>query len=182
MKIRRLSWLALLLVISFPLAAEVIQVGENGFTVFHSVEIQAQPSVVYQTMTGSISEWWNGEHSWSGDAANLYMKTEIGGCFCERLPNDGRVEHLRIIYLAPGEEIRFEGALGPLQQMAVNGRMSWKIEADGTGSKVSFTYHVNGFMEGGFAALAPAVDTVIGEQLTRLARRQAGESLVTAPD
>jgi hypothetical protein len=165
-----------LLSFSLSAAAEVIDSGENGFSVSHSIEIPAQPSMVYQTMTVAIDEWWNGDHSWSGDAANLYLKPEIGGCFCERLPNGGRVEHLRIIYLSPGQEIRFDGALGPLQKMAVNGRMLWKIEAIDCGSKVSFTYHVNGFLEGGFVALAPAVDAVIGEQLSRLANRQAGKS------
>lgn len=75
----------------------------------------------------------------------------------------------------PGS-ICFEGALGPLQQMAVNGRMLWTIEATDIGSKVSFTYHINGFVEGGFESLAPAVDGVIGAQLTRLANRQAGKS------
>jgi hypothetical protein len=157
-----------------PAAAEVIQSGENGFTVSHSIEIPAEPFVIYRTMTSSIDEWWSGDHSWSGDAANLYMKSEIGGCFCERLKNGGQVEHLRIIYLSPGAEIRFDGALGPLQKMALNGRMLWKIEATEAGSRVSFTYHVSGFVKDGFDGLSQAVDGVIGEQLTRLADRQAG--------
>ncbi len=165
--------LVLSLTVSLPAAAEIIQSDGNGFTVSHSIEINAEPVVVYTTMTRHIDQWWNGDHSWSGDASNLYMKTEIGGCFCERLPNGGRVEHLRIIYLSPGQEIRFDGVLGPLQQMAVQGRMIWKIVAVDEGSKVSFTYHVHGFNEGGFAALAVAVDGVIGEQLTRLGEYQA---------
>jgi hypothetical protein len=84
------------------------------------------------------------------------------------LPDGGGVEHLRIIYLAPGKQIRFDGALGPLQGMAVNGRMLWQIEEAESGSTITFTYHVTGIMEGGFEGLAPAVDGVIGEQLTRL--------------
>ncbi len=163
--------LALLLIVSLPVTAEVIESGENGFTVSHSLEINAEPFVVYRTMTSHIDQWWNGDHSWSGDASNLYMKIEMGGCFCERLPNGGRVEHLRIIYLSPGQEIRFDGALGPLQQMAVQGRMIWKIDAVENGSKVSFTYHVHGFSESGFEGLAPAVGGVIGEQLSRLGAR-----------
>jgi len=118
-----------------------------------------------------VDQWWNGDHSWTGNAANLYMKLERGGCFCERLPENGRVEHLRIIYLEPGKEIRFDGALGPLQTMAVNGRMIWKIEPREEGSRVSFTYKVFGHPEGGLAGIAPAVDGVIGEQITRLGER-----------
>jgi len=167
----RLIWIAVLALPAFPLKAEVTSVSEYAFTVRHVITIEAEPFVVYRTMTSHINEWWNGEHSWSGDAANLYMKIERGGCFCERLPNNGRVEHLRIIFLAPGEEIRFDGALGPLQTLAVNGRMIWKIEAMETGSKVSFTYMVFGHPEGGLTGIAPAVDGVIGEQLNRLGER-----------
>lgn len=159
--------------ISGPAAAEVIQSGDQGFSVSHSINTAAGPFVAYRTMTSHIDQWWNGAHSWSNDAANLYMDIELGGCFCERLPTGGRVEHLRIIYLSPGNEIRFDGALGPLQQMAVQGRMIWKIEAAAEGSTISFTYHVHGFLADGFSGLAPAVDGVIGEQLTRLGERLA---------
>ena len=168
---RQVLVFALALSSTWPLAAEVTQSGEHGFTVRHSLATKAQPYVVYRTMTAHIDQWWNPEHSYSGEAANLYMKTERGGCFCERLPNGGYVEHLRIIYLAPGSEVRFDGALGPLQSMAAQGRMTWKIDATESGSQVSFTYHVFGHPEGGLAEIAPAVDGVIGEQLQRLGER-----------
>ena len=169
-------FLVVLLSISLPVAAEVLQSGENGFSVSHSKTISAVPSEVYETMTRHIDQWWDGDHSWSRNAANLYLTPEINGCFCEKLPGEGHVEHLRIIYLSPAQEIRFDGELGPLQTMAVQGRMIWKIKASDDGSEVSFTYHVHGFTEGGFSGLAPAVDDVIGEQLSRLADHQATKS------
>ena len=85
----------------------------------------------------------------------------------------GGVEHLRIIYIKPGEEIRFDGSLGPLMDMPVQGRMAWKIspaEEGASGSTIRFTYLVHGHMEGGFTGLAPVVDSVIGEQIQGLAR------------
>jgi len=151
--------------------AELTYQDDFGFTVEHAIETDAAPFVVYRTVTSHVDQWWNGDHSWTGNAANLYMKLERGGCFCERLPENGRVEHLRIIYLEPGKEIRFDGALGPLQTMAVNGRMIWKIEPREEGSRVSFTYKVFGHPEGGLAGIALAVDGVIGEQITRLGER-----------
>jgi hypothetical protein len=163
--------LALCLLAAGQLSAELTRSGEQAFTVEHGITTTAAPYVAWRTLTAHIDQWWNPAHSWSGDAANLYMKTERGGCFCERLPGDGHVEHLRIIYLAPGAEIRFSGALGPLQTMAVDGRMLWKIEAVEGGSQVTFTYHVFGHPEGGLAGIAPAVDGVIGEQLQRLGER-----------
>lgn len=167
----RLFVLTLIALTTSPLAADVTMSSEQGFTVRHTLMTPADPFLVYRTMTAHIDQWWNPEHSWSGKAANLYVEAERGGCFCERLPNGGHVEHLRIIYLAPGEEIRFDGALGPLQAMAVTGRMLWKIEAAGDGSKISFTYHVFGHPEGGLSGIAAAVDGVVGEQLQRLGDR-----------
>jgi len=167
----RLVCIPLVALLTSPLQAEVTSVGDFSFTVSHEISIEADPFVIYRTMTAHIDQWWNPDHSWSGDASNLYMKIERGGCFCERLPKNGRVEHLRIIFIAPGEEIRFNGALGPLQTMPVDGRMIWKIDATETGSTVRFTYMVYGHPEGGLAGIAPAVDAVIGEQLTRLGER-----------
>ena len=158
---------------SFSASAELTHSEANSFSVSHTITTQAEPFVVYRTLTAHIDQWWNEAHSWSGDAANLYMDVEQGGCFCERLPEGGRVEHLRIIYFAPGSELRFEGALGPLQQMPVQGRMIWTIEPRDSGSTVTFTYHVFGHAEGGLTGIAPAVDGVIGEQLSNLGERLA---------
>lgn len=161
----------LLTLLCSSLGAEVSNLGENGFTIRHSLKTAAEPFVVYRTMTAHIDQWWSAEHSWSGDAANLYMKVARGGCFCEQLPGNGQAEHLRLIYFSPGNELRFDGALGPLQAMAVQGRMIWKIEADEEGSIVSFTYHVFGHPQGGLSGIAGAVDGVIGEQLQSLGKR-----------
>jgi uncharacterized protein YndB with AHSA1/START domain len=152
-------------------AGEIAAADDHHFTVSHSVTTPAEPYVVYRTMTAHIDQWWSGDHSWSGDAANLYMAVEQGGCFCEKLPDGGRVEHLRLIYFSPGTELRFDGALGPLQTMAVQGRMTWRIEPAEAGSTVRFTYRVFGHAEGGLSGMAPSVDRVIGEQLSSLADR-----------
>ncbi len=153
-----------------PMAfAEVTSVGAGGFVVTHSMETPAGTGEVYAAIVEKISKWWDGDHSWSGDATNLYFDARLGGCFCERLPNGGGVEHLRIIYLAPESEIRMQGALGPLQQMGLHGSMIWQMTASDQGSKIIFQYTVSGFLQdGGFEGLAPAVDGVIGSQLQGL--------------
>jgi hypothetical protein len=165
---------ALLTGVAAPLAAELRDAGEHGFTAEHRIEVTATPAEAWRVMTGHIDQWWDPAHSWSGEAANLYLQPAHGGCFCEKLPDGGFVEHLRIVYLAPGREIRFDGALGPLQTMAASGRMNWKISGreDG-GSTIGFSYHVYGHPPGGLAGIAPAVDGVIGEQLQRLGARLA---------
>jgi hypothetical protein len=40
-----------------PLAAEVLESGEYGFTVRHSLETAAEPFVVYRTMAAHIDQW-----------------------------------------------------------------------------------------------------------------------------
>lgn len=163
----RVLALTALCTLPFSLAAEVKAVTDNGFTVQHKIVVEAGPSSVFGAMK-SIGQWWNPDHSWTGEAANLYMEAGLGGCFCERFPDGGGVEHLRIVYFAPAKQIRFNGALGPLLGLPTDGRMVWSIEEGEDGTGITFTYHVTGFVEGGFEGLAPAVDGVIGEQLTRL--------------
>src|SRR5688572_20181922 len=82
--------------------AEVTQAGDSGFSVSQALDTTASVDEAWAAMTQRVSEWWHPDHSWSGDAANFYIRAELGGCFCERLPGvdgkpDGGVEHLRII-------------------------------------------------------------------------------------
>lgn len=170
------AWL-LIALCSLPLtlSAEVETIADGGFTVQHRIVVEADPGKVFGAFK-SIGQWWNPDHSWTGEVANLYLEAGLGGCFCERLPDGGGVEHLRIVYYAPGKQIRFNGALGPLLGLPAHGRMVWNIEEGEQGTEITFTYHVIGFMEGGFEGLAPAVDGVIGEQLTRLG------AFLSAPD
>ncbi len=169
-------WVEMVLLLTLCLStaqAEVTQSGDSSMTVSHMVTTKATAEQAWAAMTQRIADWWHPDHSWSGDAGNFYIKAELGGCFCERLPasdggREGGVEHLRIIYIKPPEVIRFDGSLGPLIDMPVQGRMSWTITPTAEGSSINFTYQVHGYMEGGFASLAPVVDGVIGQQIQRL--------------
>ena len=165
----RKAWLAALALAGAPLAvAEVTSVNDHGFGVSHSQTTPANAQDTWAALSGDISQWWDGAHSWSGNANNLYLDIKPGGCFCERLPEGGWVEHLRIVYLAPGQEIRFRGALGPLMTLGLEGTMTWRLEPVDEGTKISFNYIVSGHREAGFEGLAPAVDNVIGQQLDGL--------------
>ena len=150
-----------------PLLAEVTHSDEHGFTVSHSIVTDAEPFVIYRTMTSHIDQWWSADHSWSGDAANLYMDVEPVDAFVSACRTTGGLNICASFIFLPGKELRFEGALGPLQTMAAQGRMIWKIEAAESGNKVTFTYKVFGHPEGGLSGIAPAVDGVIGEQSER---------------
>lgn len=157
-----------------PAAAELSGVGSGGFTTSHAATIPASPERAWQALTTEIGQWWESAHTWGGDAAALFVDARPGGCFCERLADGGWVEHLRVIYLAPGHELRLRGALGPLMQMGLEGVMTWTVEPleDG-GSRLQWTYTVSGWSPKGLEALAPAVDGVVGAQFANLVARLA---------
>jgi hypothetical protein len=144
------------------------QVTPNGFRVSLEADVNASKAKVYDARIGQVGSWWNPEHTYSHDARNLSIDARPGGCFCEKLPNGGGVEHLRVIFVAPRELLRLSGALGPLQGSGVAGSMTWKLTGDGNNTRVQLSYNVGGFIDGGFDKIAPAVESVLNEQLDRL--------------
>ena len=153
---------------SLPSHAEVVENGAAGFTVHGTVHVAATPDATWEGLT-QPSRYWNGEHSWSGDAANMTLEPVAGGCFCEVLPaSGGAVEHARVVYAAPGEMLRLRGSLGPLQAEALTGTLTVTLKAVDGGTEIAWDYVVGGHARFGLETLAPAVDGVIGEQFGRL--------------
>jgi uncharacterized protein YndB with AHSA1/START domain len=149
-------------------AAAVADVTASGFLVKHAVDIKAPPEKVYTALIQDVGRWWNPQHTYSGDAHNLSIEAKAGGCFCERLASGGGVEHLRVVFVQPGKTLRLVGALGPLQSSGLSGSLTWKLTPTGGTTKLELVYSVGGYMQGGFAEMAPAVDAMLGEQVQRL--------------
>lgn len=148
--------------------AEVVDLQPSGFEVKHTVQIAASPQQVYVALI-QPGRWWSSDHTWSGSAANMRFEPAAGGCWCEALPKtQGEVEHMRIIYIDPAGTIRLDGSLGPMQPSGATGHLTWAYAAKADGTEVTWTYDVGGYFPGGFKALAPGVDGVIGDQLGRL--------------
>ena len=156
------------LLLSRPACAAVDGVGDNGFALTEAVHVAAPPAKVYDAFVVP-SHWWNAEHSYSHDAANFTLDAHAGGCWCEKLPDGGSVEHLRAAVVMPGKMIRLLGALGPFQAWGVSGALTviFKPAADG-GTDVLATYDLGGYSKDGFAGAAQAADGVLGEQFLRL--------------
>jgi uncharacterized protein YndB with AHSA1/START domain len=148
--------------------AEVIDAEENGFTIVNEVVIVATGDTVWQAATDKVGEWWNSDHTVSGDASRLSINAVPQGCFCEDLGPGAGVVHLLVTMVSPGVVIRFTGGLGPLGLMGVNGNMTWELEAVEAGTSVTFSYAVGGYLPGGLESMAAPVDHVIGEALQRL--------------
>lgn len=174
--LRLIAKLPLLLACCVPNAqAEVTAISDQGFAVHLQAEMPQSAERIYMALTEQVSQWWSPDHTRSGDSANLYMDIRPGGCFCERLPNSGWVEHLRVLYVIPNKLLRLGGGLGPLQDFGLTGSLTWTLKQTDNGTSINLSYQVSGFMQGGFAELAPAVDQVLGEQLQRLTHLLAKE-------
>lgn len=164
----RLAGLALaLFVLAMPAGAEVKEASDSGFTVSQVRTVAATPDAVWAALVAP-ARWWSPAHSWSGDAANLSLDPKVGGCFCERWPA-GQAEHARVVHVTQGKLLRLSGALGPLQSEALTGTLSFQLMPEGAGTKISVDYVVGGHARFALKDIAPAVDQVIGEQVTRLA-------------
>jgi hypothetical protein len=162
-----LGTLALVILSGTP-AQSAPQVTPNGFLVKFDVSVNAPGAKVYEALVGQVGSWWDPQHTYSGDAKNLSIDARPGGCFCEKLPNGGGIEHARVIYVAPREILRLSGALGPLQGSGVAGTLTWKLTNGTDNTRLQLSYSVGGFIDGGFEKIAPAVEKVLRIQLDRL--------------
>jgi len=167
MLINGLAALILVATVAGPVAAEVKSVAPNGFEVASMATIVAPADCVYDAL-GEIGRWWDPAHTFSRDAANLSIELRAGGCFCERLKDGGWVQHMLVVYTAPGAALRLRGALGPLQAEGVDGTLSWTLKPVEGGTNVTLTYVVGGYIRTGMEQWAPRVDRVLDEQLQRL--------------
>ncbi len=157
------------LALGIPSAAAwalVTQAKPDGFLLNLSAEIAAPPAAVYSAL-GQVAGWWNSSHTWSGDAKNLSLPLEPGACFCERWPGGG-VEHARVVFAKKDETLRLAGALGPLQEMAVTGVITFALKPVEKGSRLEVTYRLSGDSSHGLDKIAPFVDQVLSQQVARL--------------
>ena len=158
---------------ALPAPAAVSGVSPSGFLVTHRVQTQAPPAALFEAI-GQPARWWSAEHTYSGRAENLRMRLVAGGCFCEAWDRNA-IEHARVIATMPPRWVRLEGALGPLQEMAVNAVLDFRMEPRAGGSTLTVTYRVRGSADAALDKIAPGVDKVLGEQVRSLA------ALVDAP-
>lgn len=161
------SLLAPVLLVASPASAEVAASTDTSFTIVERVTVTATPAKLWAVLVAP-SAWWSGEHSWSGDAANFSLEPRPGGCWCEKLPDGGGVEHMRVVFIQPGKLLRLRGGLGPLQAIPASAVMTVTLNpaADGRSTVLAFTYAVAGAP--GLGPLAAPVDGVLAAQVARL--------------
>jgi hypothetical protein len=161
-----------------PAAAEITAATPAGFVVRHEVVVEATPKETWLALI-SPAGWWKREHTWSGDAANLSLTPQAGGCFCERIPEvdepggkftlEGSAEHMRVVQAYPEQALRMRGGLGPLQSEPVAGVLTITISEVDAGTRIVWEYNVGGPMRYEVPVISRAVDGVIGLQAVALA-------------
>ena len=147
-------------------SAEVKQSAPDGMTISHELVVTARPDAVY-TALSQVGKWWAAPHTWSGTSSNLSLDPHAGGCFCEAWAGNS-VEHGRVVMARRNELLRLHASLGPLQELALFGALTWSLKPEGESTKLLVTYRVSGDSLHGLDKFAPAVDGVIGEQAGRL--------------
>lgn len=163
-----MKYLALVaLILASPAAAEVVSASSNGFEVRETVPLVVPPELAWSSFA-NISQWWDPEHTYSGKSEQLSLNLAPGGCFCERFPKGGGIEHMRVTYVDPGKRVVLTGALGPLLYEATTGVMDVQVKTIAGGSQLTLDYKAAGFASGGADKLAAAVDAVLAEQMKRL--------------
>lgn len=167
-----------MLVLCAPAAAELTRANDSGFVSRHEVIVEASPKQVWLALI-SPAGWWRSEHTWSGDATNLTLTPQAGGCFCEiiaevdepgRFTLQGSVEHMRVVQAYPEQALRMYGALGPLQSEPVTGVLTITISKTDAGTRIVWEYNVGGPMRYEVPVISKAVDGVMGIQLAALAK------------
>lgn len=176
----KLTVAALLTLVAVPVSmaqAEVIAQSPAGFVIKASADTTAVKADVWKALVAP-NKWWSGEHTYSGDAGNLWLDAQATGCFCEKLPKPadapadqrmGSVEHMHVVFADPQRGVlRMVGGLGPLQGEALHGTLTITLKAIDEGTRIEWEYVVGGYMRMDPEQIAPLVDKVLGEQLTRL--------------
>jgi hypothetical protein len=156
---------ALALLAAAPASAEIVSRSENAFTLRFALGLEA-PREDIVAAVGAIPTWWDPDHTYTGDGANLSLAFEPGGCWCERLADGTMFEHARIVSITE-DTVRMNAPLGPLNGKATRADLVWSAGPQVPGTPVTLEFVVEG---PGVGALAEPVHTVMQQGWSRYVR------------
>ncbi|MGA0544702.1 hypothetical protein ACO2Q1_05475 [Brevundimonas sp. VNH65] len=147
-------------------SAEVVERGADHFVLRRAVALAGSGELAWRAV-GDVGRWWDSAHTYSGDAANMSIQLEPGGCFCEANVNGGVFEHGRVVEADPKTGVRLNAPLGPLKGRATQADLSIGWSGGDRGQDLVMSYVVRG---PGMGAFADGVDGVMTIQFDRLVR------------
>ena len=170
MKLRSaLLFLPLTLGLPFAAQAEIVTATSDHFALKLEAESVLTPEEVWARLIVP-ADWWHGEHSYSGDAANLSLEAKAGGVWREDWDGNS-VWHGTVLQAQPNKVLSLSAPFGPLQGLAV--QSVWTITLtplETGGTLIRFDHVTNGTDASNLDQLAPAVNFVKLEALKSLAR------------
>ena len=151
--------------------AEVVSRSENGFTLRFAVAMATTPEDFIASV-GAVPDWWDGAHTYTGDASNLSLAFEPGGCWCEALADGTTFEHAHVVSIEP-ERVVMNAPLGPLKGKATQADMTFTVAPGSAGWLVSIDFVVEG---PGLGAMADPVNGVMDGAFDRFVHHiESGE-------
>ena len=151
---------------AIPARAEVREVRPDGFMLVSEAVLPTPPDRVWAALV-NWSGWWDPAHSYSGQPGVLKLGPRAGGTLSESWPG-GSVEHARVVNAMPPSLLRLVGGFGPLQSLAVNAVLDFRIKAENGNTRLTMTYRVAGSAADKLDTLAAPVDAVMSAGFDRL--------------
>jgi opacity protein-like surface antigen len=156
-----------------PAQAEVKSSGPGHFEVESRDVVEAAPAEAY-AMLGRISEWWNADHSYSGDASNL-PRSPGGGLLLRDASAGGRIDRTYARRLRAARRCAsLAGRAGAIAGGGGDGNAQLDFQSGRGRTEIVQNYAVAGHVRTGMEKLAVPVDRVMAEQLARLRDRLNG--------
>ena len=160
------------LALAAPASAEVFEKQDDAFVLMFEAVVDRPPDAILGAI-GQVDQWWESSHTYSGDAANLSLALQPGGCWCEALADGTTFEHGRVVTVTDNM-VGLAAPFGPLKAIATKADLvlTWRVE-QGVWA-LRGLYVVRG---PGTGALAEPVDSVMQIQfdnLVELIRSNAG--------
>jgi hypothetical protein len=147
------------------IAQDVTKTEYDVFSFNKEVTLPGTPEIIFDAVTGDISEWW--DHSFSENPRKFYIDPKPGGGFWEIFDEEGNgVLHATVIYSDRGKILRFNGPLG-LSGMAIKVVTTYNFEPVGNDSTLfKVTIKAAGEVKHGIPSIIESVwDHFIFERL-----------------
>ncbi len=146
-----------------PASAEVVSRSADGFVLRFAVGVEAAPEDVVAAVS-ELPQWWDPAHTYTGDAANLSLAFEEGGCWCETLADRTVFEHAVVTGIT-ADRVTMDAALGPLHDKATKAELTFGSAPENRGRLVTIDFVVEG---PGLGAMADGVNMVMDQAFDRL--------------